>query len=263
MKKQVEVAIRGLGADFREPRAPELAEWVRSQRGKTCDILSYYIEQTLKPQTEVDTPAAGGTWYGERWKESIGGIENGLLTAEPHGDAAAVTADAGRMQAVRKGAWASAPPPSALYIGDAYYDDADECSAALAGCYRQLMRAMRDEGVRGHVFIADAFDDVELEVLAGGKTLFCSFSRDPGVHMAILEHQTTLAVPSRDAAMAISLGNEYEIRRIILVDADSHGLALCADNFDPDEIIAGGYCRSACDAYWKSVKASARIVLDS
>jgi hypothetical protein len=253
MAKARRVPVRSFGSEVKIPSVRELADWVREQRGSSADLATYLLDRSLSVQQGVDLPCAGGLCYGDRWLSSIHGIQDRVLVDDPDPFAGDVEGDALGIVAARKGAWVGIPAPHLLDIRDGYFHDPEECCAALCGAYRELMRSMRDRGIKGHVILADIPDGCELELLAGSRTYY--LVRNPGSDdlEAILEHQPRLAVPAHLFPEAVSLQDEYRIRSIALLDPEPADLVTASELLDPGRIETGGYCTEDCRDYWESL----------
>lgn len=251
MAKVRTVPVRSFGSEVEVPAVEDLAAWVREQRGSAADLTTYLLDRSLAVQTGVDIPCAGGLCYGDRWLSSLPGIRDRVLVHDPDPFTGDVERDAAMLTGGRKGAWVGVPAPHRLNVRDEYFRDPEECCAALCGAYRQLMRAMRDRGIRGHVILAEAPDEYELEILAGSRAYY--FVRNPGAHDLgeILEHQPRIAVPPALLAEVAALQDEYRIRSVALLDPMPEDLQAASELLDPGRIETGGYCTEACGEYWE------------
>ncbi len=251
MAKARRVPVRSFGSEVEITAVKELADWVREQRGSSADLTTYLLDRSLAVQQGVDLPCAGGLCYGDRWLSSLHGIRDRALVQDPDPFTGDVERDALGIVAARKGAWVGIPAPHRLNVRDEYYHDPEECCAALCGAYRDLMRAMRDRGIQGHVILADAPDGCEMEILAGSRAYFVV--RDPTADdlEEILEHQPRIAVPPPLLPEAAALQDEYRIRSIALLDPTPEDLAAASELLDPGRIETGGYCAEECRGYWE------------
>lgn len=248
------IPVRSFGSEVGTPTVPELAEWLKEKRGVEADLTTYRLDRSLGAQEGVAVPAAGGVFYGERVSGAFLGMEEGVLVGEPGIDPAAVADDARFVVGRRKDAWVALPAPRMLGFRDASIGDEEEFSETIAALYTRLMREMRDQGVQGHVLIADEADAIELEVLAGRKTLF--FPRDQRTFdlELLLEYQSDLVLPAAALDRAPDLMERFRVRRLILLDAEGRDLATAAAEFaDTDMLEAGGYCEESCSDYWKDL----------
>lgn len=138
--------------------------------------LTLQNERSLDAQDGVSIPAAGGLFYAERLREVFTSMKDGVLIDEPGVEPAAVTADAPFVRERCKDARIALPAPHIMGFRDDYIGDREEFSETISDLYAGLMRDMRDQGLAGHVLIADP-DLIELERLAGRKVLFFPRSR--------------------------------------------------------------------------------------
>ena len=251
MARRITIPVRSFGSEAPVPTVPKLAEWLKGMRGEEADLTTYRLTRSLGAQEGVTVPAAGGVFYGDRWREAFLGMADGVLVNEPGIDPTTVVADARYIQARRKGAWFSLPAPHMLGFHDAYIGDAEEFAETIATGYARLAREMRDVGVRGHVLIADLADEIELEILAGRKIVF--FPRNPETFdlELLLEYQGDLILPAGELDRAPDLMEQFRVRRLILLAPEAGDLAAAAAFVDPDMLEAGGYCEDGCPDYWK------------
>jgi hypothetical protein len=253
MARRITIPVRSFGSEVGMPTVAELAEWLKEKRGEEVDLTTYRLERSLDAQKGVGLPAAGGVFYGERWREAFSGMTDGVLVDEPGIEPAALAADVQFVRGRRKEAWFSLPAPHMLGFRDAYIGDEEEFSETFADSYARLAREMRDIGVPGHILVADRADAIELEVLAGRKILF--FPRNPGTFdlELLLEYQGDLVLPAKDLSRAADLMERFRIRKLILLDADVKDLAAAAAFTDPDMLVTGGYCEDGCPDYWSNL----------
>lgn len=235
------------------PGVPELAEWLKGRKGEEADLTTYRLSRSLDAQEGVAVPAAGGLFYGERWREAFVGMKEGMLVGEPGTDPETVVADARFVRARRKEAWFSLPAPHVLGFRDGYIEDEEEFAETIAAGYARLAREMRDAGVQGHVLVADTADPIELEVLASRKIVF--YPRTPGEFdlELLLEYQGDLIIPAKEIGRAEDLMERFRVRRLVLLDPEEEDLAVAAAFADPDMLGVGGYCEEGCPEYWKSL----------
>ena len=250
MAKARRVPVRSFGSEVEDPAVGELADWVRERRGSSADLTTYLIERSLSVQKGVDIPCAGGLCYGDRWLSSLPGIRDRALVHDLDPVTTDVERDSLQVVAARKGAWVGIPAPHRLEIRDEYFHDPEEACASLCGAYRDLMRAMRDRGIGGHVILAGTADPCELEILAGSRAYY--MVRDPTVDdlELILEYQPRIALPARLLPEVSRLQDEYRVRSISLLDATPEDLMAASELLDPGRVETGGYCTGECGEYW-------------
>ncbi|MDK2889891.1 MAG: hypothetical protein PWR21_523 [Methanoculleus sp.] len=253
MARRITIPVRSFGSEAGVPTVQELAEWLNGKRGEEADLVTYRLERSLDGQEDVAVPAAGGVFYGERWRRAFQGMADGVLVDEPGIDPSALIADAHLIGARRRDAWLSLPAPHLLGFRDAYMGDVEEFNETIADSYARLAREMRDLGVQGHVLVAEEADAIELERLAGRKVLF--FPKNPTKFdlELLLEYQGALVLPANDLNRAADLVERFRVRKLILLDPEAKDLAAAAELVDPDMLEAGGYCEKSCPDYWKSL----------
>jgi len=259
MVKRLKLATRAFGAEPGQPEVAALAEWIADHRGRTADIITYQIHQSLAPQIPpgIMTPCAGGKFYKERILHSIANITDNKAIGELHVDTDAIVEDAAGIVVQKKGAWCAIPAPHHLGIDDAYYHNADEWNDAICGAYLTMMRAMRDNGVAGHVLIGDRMDEAELAALSRQKVFFFQPEPDREDLAILMEHQRQVAVGKDHVQTVFDLTNEYTLQKIFIIGPDRESINLALDYLDPDQIVAGGYCTEDCGEYWKTIVANA------
>jgi hypothetical protein len=254
MVKRLVLPTRGLGAEPGIPEVTVLAAWIAERRGRPADILTYLLDQSLEPQVTagIMAPCAGGRFYKNRILQCLIGIDGREATGEIGMDPREISEDAAGIAGQKKGAWCALPAPHVLGIADAFYHDTSEWNDAITGAYRSLMRSMRDQGINGHVLICDSLSEPEITSLARQNVLFFQPKPDRGSLACLLEHQQQIAVGRDQLNILLDLSNEYDLRKIIIVDPDPESIARALSCLDPDEISAGGYCRrDTCEGYWK------------
>jgi hypothetical protein len=261
MKKRQKIPVRALGAEVETPEAGDLAAWIGRQQGRGGDLLSCQLDRSLEPQRGVDVPCAGGLFYRSRWQEAIAGVEDGSLVADPGPVPGSLIEDALRIASMRKKVWVAAPAPSMLGIENAFFGGEDEYFAALSDVYLRLAREMRDSGVWGHVLIAEAFDPVEIESLAGRRRLLFATRQTPETLAPILEEQDRIAVFGSELPPLLDLLEEYGVRELVIVDPGPEHFEAALEHFDPGDLVAGGYCTRSCDDYWERLASAAHLLL--
>ena len=255
MQKRFRLSTRAFGAEPGMPDVAALARWVAGHRGTTADITTYLLDQSLAPQlgAGIDRPCAGGKFCADRIRASLIGVEKGCVTDEIAVRTEALIEDAAGIVVQKRGVWCTLPAPHMLGLSDAYYHDEEEWCYAITGAYRTLMRAMRDCGIPGHVLICEKAEEAEIAALAGQKQFFFQPETDRGSLESLMEHQRQIAVRPDQLATVFDLSNEYELRKIIVVDADAEAIARALLHLDPDQVSAGGYCMDGCDEYWNNL----------
>lgn len=259
--KRRPLPTRALGTEPEVPDIPALTAWVAERRemNEAGDLTTCQITQALAPQLDagITAPCAGGMFYKARLLSSFAGITDGVITGETEISNSDLVADSLELAGMKKGVWCALPAPHTLRLFDSYYGDEDEAITAVATLYRSAMRSMRDAGIGGHVLICDHADDAELSALARQKVFF--FCPEPVKDdIAILmEHQHRIAVDKVNLRQVFDFTGEYELRQIVILDADAESIALALSHLDPDQIVIGGYCTGPCETYWKEIADSA------
>lgn len=253
------VQVRSFGSEVPEPDVRQLAGWVERRRGIGGDLTSYFLEESLDSQEGVDLPCTGGRIYRGRILETLGGIDEGILVEEPSVDTAPFEEDARWGVSRRQGLCFSIPAPHLLGIRDGFYHDREDLCEGLSTCYRQIMRAMRDSGAGGHVILGDRVHEEEMEHLAGPNSFFFHPElREEGIP-ALLEFQSSIAVPRSLLPAALEILDEYEVRHISVVDGRREDILAALERLDPEQVSLGGYCREDCGGYWKGLLEGAVI----
>lgn len=258
MARMVHIQTRSLGSEVPIPDLATLSAWV-SERPAGCeaDLFTYRLESSLRPQilAGIDLPSAGGRFYGERIISSLGGVADQVVLEEVYAEPAGVCMDGAAIARVHRGSWCALPGLSELGLSDPgrCYRDEDEFVAALTGIYRELMRAMRDSGVAGHVIhCSQDLTEAEADGLAGMKTLLFIERPDPAALSLLLEHQSVIAIRPADLPALVDMMDDYSVRQAILMDPSSADLTRALGAMDADHLTSGGYCRGGdCDGYWK------------
>ena len=259
MVKRLKLATRGFGAEPGRPDVSALAAWIAEHRGRTADIVTYLLDQSLAPQVSagIGIPCAGGKFYDRRIRDCLHGVCDGRITDELGLDPAPVIEDAAGIVVQKKGAWCALPAPHNLGLSDRYYLDEDEYKDAIHSVYTDLMRTMRDTGVAGHVLIAESMDEREVQALARKNVFFFQPAPTRQDFAVLLERQRQVAITKEMLPTLFELKGEYDFSRIILIDPDRGSVHLALAHLDPDQISAGGYCKRDCGEYWNNLVASA------
>jgi len=239
-----------------------ISRWISERRGREGDLTSFFLEQGILPQIKagISLPCAGGKLYQERWKEAFTGLDGQYITGEIGVNPRDIIRDAGDLVSLSKDLWIAVPAPHQLGFEDRYYGDREESDHALFGGYKSLMREHRDAGLGGHVLLCDTLYREELEILAGRKVFFYAPSLNRKSLGVLLEYQQTIALAPGDLPLLSDLIEEYEVHRIVLLDAEEQDFRQALAIRDPDQILSGGYCRSSCAEYWKNLMEKSSIL---
>jgi hypothetical protein len=259
MAKRLKLATRGFGAEPGTPDVAALAAWIAEHRGRTADIVTYLLEQSLAPQLSagIQLPAAGGVFYAGRIRDCLRGIKSSRIIDDLSLDPAPIIEDAAGIVVQKKGAWCALPAPQDLGLTDRYYLDDEEHKYAIHTVYTSLMRTMRDTGVAGHILIAKSIDESEVQALAAKNVFFFQPSPTRKDLAILLERQRQVAITKEALPTLFELKGEYDFSRILLMDPDRGSVHLALAHLDPDQISAGGYCTQDCGEYWKNLVAAA------
>jgi hypothetical protein len=112
---------------------------------------------------------------------------------------------------------------------------------------------MRDAGINGHVLISDSLSEPEITALSHQKVFFFQPNTDRAGFSCLLEHQQEVVVTKKTLDIVLDLNNEFDIRRVIIIDPDEESISRALSCLDPDHISAGGYCMDRCETYWKDL----------
>ena len=262
MRKKLSFRTVSLGTEPTNPDADVLAGWIRENRGRDADLVTFLLEEGLTPQidAEIGDICTGGRFYANRWLECLTGIEGTRVVGDLGYRSVPVTSDALDIGTLVRGARVALPAPHILALEDSYFCDEIEMQDALSVQYKNLMRTMRDSGIAGHVLHCDRAIEHELEMLAGKKVFFFVAEPDSADLSMLLEYQQALAVAPGEIPLVEGLIDEYEIKRIILLDPTPEGLHALLQMRDPDQIATGGYCKAGCSRYWKELVDASTIV---
>ena len=263
MGKRVLFPTRSFGSDAPVPDPGALAEWVGARRGRTGDLITYQLEEGLQHQLDagVTSPCAGGRFYRDRLLDSLIGVEGTVMTGEMGYDTFPLVHDTDDLNTMGKNLWLAVPSPLDLGLTDQYYHDPEEAAHSLFSAYRVMMRAMRDCDIAGHVLLNEKPSGEELEALAGRNVFFFSHDQKKESLALLLEHQSVIAVRPSGLGLIGDLMDEYEVQKIILIDAGEEDIRQALEFKDPDSLLCGGYCHDSCGQYWKSIVENASIVI--
>jgi hypothetical protein len=255
MARLHKLTTRAFGAEPGVPDVARLSEWIAGHRGTTADINTYQLDQSLAPQLEagIGHPCAGGKFCADRIRASLLGVVNNRVIDEIALNHEMLIEDAAGIVVQKRHSWCALPAPHALGLTDGFYCDDEEWSDALTDIYSRILREMRDIGVAGHVLICDKADEMEIIALAAQKIFFFQPDADRKSLERLMEHQRQIAVRPKQLETVFDLTNEYDLRRIIIVDADAEAIMLALLHLDPDQVSAGGYCQDESGDYWKKL----------
>jgi len=261
MAKVIPLETRSFGTEPGAPNPAAVAAWIREHRGTFADLYRYLLDTSLSPQlaSGITFPSAGGLFCGERIRESLTGLNSDSMTAvsEIHAETSTWADEAAFLSAQKKDVWCAFPAPMSLGLSDRHYGDNDEWRDALSTVYRIIMRTMRDSGIGGHILICNTVDEQEISCLAGKKVFFFAPNPSSDDLEPLMEHQRQIAIGKKMLGTAMELASGYEINRWIIMEPDKMAISQALSHFDPDQLLAGGYCRDDCDNYWTKIVESA------
>ena len=262
MGKRVLFPTRSFGSDAPVPDPGALAEWVGAHRGRSGDLTTYHLEEGLQHQLDagVTTPCAGGRFYLDRLLDSFIGVEGKMITGEMGCDTSPLLHDADDLNTMGKNLWLAVPSPLELGLTDHYFHDQEEATHSIFSTYQEMMRAMRDAGIAGHVLLCDTPTGEELEALAGRNVFFFTRHQTKKSLALLLEYQAVVAVRPSGLGLISDLMGEYEVRNIVLLDAGEEDIKKALEFKDPENLLCGGYCHDSCSHYWKSIVEKASLV---
>jgi hypothetical protein len=255
MAKLHKLTTRGFGAEPGSPDIARLSEWIAEHRGTLADLTTFQLYQSLAPQLAagIEHPCAGGKFCAVHMRSSLVGLKEGRVTDEIAVDTEALIEDAAGIVVQKRNSWCALPAPHVLGLTDGYYCDDEEWSDALTDAYSTLMRAMRDIGIAGHVLICDITEEMELVALASQKVFFFQPDADRKSLEFLMEHQKQIAIRPKQLETVFSLTDEYDLRKIIIVEAEAEAITLALSHLDPDQVSVGGYCLDESGNYWKNL----------
>lgn len=257
MARRPVLETRGFGGEAPIPTVPGLADRLGELAGIEADLLTLRLLDSVRVQVDAGLTmvSGGGRFYRVRWLEAIGGVDDGLLRAEPDPRPSALEMDARALTSRVRAAWVTAPAPPDLGIVDRYFRDPGEFGTALRDVYRVLLRRMRDAGVVGHILLVSSPNEEVMEDLASPMTfLYCP---DPpvGALEPLLEHQRPLALVGRRVSELSGLMDQFGRRPVYLIDPTEEEVRLALEVLDPDHVRIGGLCPGDCDTYWQRLAA--------
>jgi len=255
MVKQQKLPTRAFGAEPGVPDVADLAQWIAEHRGTTADITTYRLFQSFAPQLSagIGHPCAGGKFCADHIRSSLLGVVSGCATDEIAVHAEALKEDAAGIVVQKRNSWCALPAPHMLGLTDGYYHDDEEWSDAITGAYGSIMRVMRDIGIAGHVLICDKVVVTEITALARQNVFFFQPDADRKSLECLMERQRQIAVHPKQLETVFNLMNEYDLRKIIIVDADAEAITHALSHLDPDQVSVGGYCLDEREDYWKNL----------
>ncbi|MDP3565369.1 MAG: hypothetical protein Q8R70_12865 [Methanoregula sp.] len=255
MVKRHTLTTRAFGAEPGKPDIARLSAWIAEHRGTTADLTTFQLSRSFAPQLAagIGHPCAGGKFCADRIRSSLYGLAGRRVAEDITVHTEALIEDAAGIVVQKRNSWCALPAPHALGLTDGYYCDDEEWSDALTDAYCTIMRAMRDIGIAGHVIISDSGHEMEINALAGQKVFFFQPDADRTSLEYLMERQRQIAVHPKQLETVFALTEEYDLRKIIIVDADEEAITLALSHLDPDQVSVGGYCLDENGDYWKNL----------
>ena len=255
MAKLHKLNTRAFGTEPGTPDVTRLSAWIAEHRGTMADLTTFQLNQSLAPQLAagIDHSCAGGKFCADHIRSSLLGVKEGRVIDEIAVHAEALIEDAAGIVVQKRNCWCALPAPHVLGLIDGYYCDDEEWSDALTDAYGTLLRAMRDIGIAGHVLIADTADEMEFVALANQKVFFFQPDADRKSLECLMEHQQQIAIHPEQLETVLSLTDEYDLRKIFIVDADAGAIVFALSHLDPDQVSVGGYCQDESGKYWTNL----------
>lgn len=234
--REIQFPIISLGSE--KPVAPDtktLVLWIKQHIGKTADLTTWEIEATLSAQKAVSQPCAAGTFYNARILHAFK-ITDGKLENEFGTDFDEVAADITAAQKIIKHTWWSMPVQPAEK--DVYFRNEDTFAEEYAAAINRLCRFMRDKGIDGHVLCGNA-NEMMLESCKGRKYLWKCGTGD---YEKLLEGGvTSLVCNPEDTELVCNLNDSYDIRKILVRDANRDAMETLLETFDAKMLYVAGF----------------------
>ncbi len=258
MKKKIRFSTVSIGSEPDKPEIPEVAAFIRSHRGVEADLITFSLAQSVTAQkgARINSICAGGLFYLPRVESALSNSTGEWLhnSSSLVNDARIMTRIAGTVSAALPAPQLSttSPPPD---DEETYADYCDE--------FGDLLRDMRDAGIKGHVLHIKSVQEIESERLASKKTEFIAPDGDFSVQGDLLEFQRTLTLNNSHVSMICGLMEQYDIRSIVIINPDESGLKTVLEWVDPDQVFAGGYGAGPEEAYWEKIAERAAVSIET
>lgn len=255
MKKKREFKTLSLGSEPDIPQVSVLQEFISAYRGIEADLITFQLLRSSSAQknARIDEIAVGGKFCRSRLEECLSWDEESGPHVTPDAmvaDYELLTGSGGQIRSVHESPalLSSCPSP----------DDEDAYAEMFHG-FRQLLRALRDNRVSGHIIHLKEPGPFELELLSSPKTLL--FLEQP-THEdleELLEHTSDLIIQAEMISQVDDLMDRYQVRNLIMCDASEPALFDALQYVDHDHLKVAGYGAGSEGEYWKKVKESAVI----
>ncbi len=253
MGKKIQFQTISFGSESETPTISQTADFVSKNRGFEADLTTVLLSSSLYPQKDagIEQTCAGGVFYRERFFEFLKDDDPFSLFSEDR-ILAASHEDACHCVREVKHTNFALPGPShiPLFAGIADADWADDCFAF----YRSVRRSMRDAGIQSHVIHDICTDPEVISGLSGQKVLFFPDSITIPVLENLLEVQRTITVSDEDYLLVPTLLDRYDLKKITLLQPAAETIQKALTQFDPDQILVGGYKRAGSGIdYWEGI----------
>jgi len=255
MKKKRELKTISLGFEPDTPPVSVLVDYISEYRGVEADLITFQmlLSRFSQKKAGIDEIAVGGSFCRSRleegltWDEELGPLVRPEVIAA---DFRLLAGHGGEVKSVHESpaVLSSCPPP----------DDEDSFAEMFHG-FRQMLRALRDNRVSGHIIHLKEPGPFELELLSSPKTLL--FLEQP-THEdleELLEHTSDLIIQAEMMSQVDDLMDRYQVRNLIMCDASEPALLDALQYVDHDHLKVAGYGAGSEGEYWKKVKESAFI----
>ncbi|MDX8551401.1 hypothetical protein KHC33_02835 [Methanospirillum sp. J.3.6.1-F.2.7.3] len=255
MKKKLELKTQSLGSEPDIPDITTLKEFIALYRGYEADLVTFQMLRSYSDQKSADihTIGVGGGYMRQRMEEGLKwDAEQGPLihVDDLVYDYSLITSKSG-------GIWSVHESPSVLSTCPSQ-DDEDSFAEMYHG-FRQILRTLRDNRIFSHIIHLESPTQLELELLSSPRSLY--FLRNPTLEILgdLLEHTSDLILPTEKISFLGELIDQFQIRRVMLLDATAPALLSVLEYVDPDHLVVTGYCQGSEEKYWKKVQDSAII----
>lgn len=254
MKKKIRFPTISLGSEPDQPDIDELAGFIRSHGPYEGDLITFKHLRSLQAQKDakISLPCTGGLFCLPRIRTALP-----YPSASRHPDASDLIADAAMMTQISGSIHSALPAPQFL-VGTSEVSD-DEKFADYCNEFSKILRNMRDVHIKGHLLHAKESIPIELEQLVSRKTRFIIPDGTLTNQEALLEHQQELTISNSRMSLVIELIDQYEIRKLTIIEPDEAGYKLALEMFEVDQISTGGYGSGNEQTYWEMISSVAEI----
>lgn len=255
MKKKRELKTLSLGSEPDTPEVPLLREFISAHRGIEADLTTFQMLRscTAQQNAAIDEIAIGGKFCRSRLEEGLSWDDE----SGPHVYPDIMVADYSLL--TRKGERVRSVHESPVVLPSCPSPDDEDAFAEMFHGFRQILRALRDIRVFGHIIHLYDPTPVELELVSGNKNLL--FLHNPTLVSLeeLLEHTSDLIIQSETIPFVDDLMDRFQVRTLILSDASEPALMDVLPYVDTDHLKVAGYGVGPEEEYWKKVKESAII----